>query len=141
MSSVRDIVKMANQDATSKGIVGKSPASSDPAMAPKGSHSTITGIPVGLTLSIFKPSGKNMKSTDRVADGHWDAAEQKWTFSGDDDSLTQWLDNAFAQPVIGRDGRTTGSNKLPVGSMAFVAYMKDVMLPRKGLTMKWEIKS
>jgi hypothetical protein len=97
----------------------------------------IGGLEAGLTFL----SGRNMKSTDVVATGKFNNVEKKWEFSGSDDVLAAELEDLFANQVIGRDARTAGSARMPINSMQYVSYMKDVILPRKKLFLKWEIKS
>jgi hypothetical protein len=101
---------------------------------------TTGGTPVGLTLKVYRLDGKRMNSADPVATGKWDAAEEKWVFSGKDSALNEDLADVFTQEVVGRDARVSGSNKMPINSMQYVSYMQTMIFPRKKLTLKWEIK-
>lgn len=81
-----------------------------------------------VKLTISRPHGKNI-GNDVVATGQYDSIEEKWIFNGGEPATLRWLETNFAQPVNVIGGC------LPVHSMDFLTYMRDVVAPRRGLVV------
>lgn len=84
--------------------------------------------PDNLTLFIHRPSGYTINN-DIVAVGRYDASNEKWIFESEEESLKQWLEVTFSQPLNSRRGQ------IPINSRDFVDQVKDTVMTRRGLVM------
>ena len=91
------------------------------------------GIATGLVLSIYRQNKNSNLSGKPVATGKYDVHTDTWNFESSEDETKSWLEDVFAKQYSERHG------KLPRASMSHVFYIKDMLMPRKGLSMKWEI--
>lgn len=82
-----------------------------------------------VTLAISRPHAKNING-GVIATGQYNVAEGRWAFSCQEPETVRWLDTSFAQPV-----NVVGGN-LPIDSMDFVVYIRDVVMHRRGLVME-----
>jgi hypothetical protein len=84
--------------------------------------------PASIKIAVSRPHGKNI-GNDVVATGHYDNIEEKWLFNCSEPETLRWLQTSFAQPV------NVVGGCLPVYSVDFVTYMRDVVAHRKGLVI------
>ena len=81
-----------------------------------------------IQLAISRPNGRDFSSGD-LATGRYDKIEERWIFNCSEPETLRWLEASFAQPVNVIGGC------LPIHSMDFVTYMRDVIAHRKGLVI------
>jgi hypothetical protein len=86
-----------------------------------------------LQLSVSQPHVRNLYNST-VATGHYDAIEEKWLFECSEPATKRWLDTTFAQPV------NVVGGQLPIDSLDFVTYIRDVVMHRKGLMLEIQTK-
>jgi hypothetical protein len=94
-----------------------------------------TGIPKGVKLVFYNQTRQGQQ---KAAEGIWNVEENQWDFSGEDDSLVDWLKTSFAQPLIGRSMSSNPNMTIKQDTMAYVYHMRDIVLPRKKVIMKIE---
>ena len=81
-----------------------------------------------IQLNISRPHGKDFSHGD-LATAKYDTIEQRWVFSCSEPETLRWLETTFSQPVNVIGGC------LPINSMEFVTYMRDVIAHRRGLVI------
>lgn len=81
-----------------------------------------------LSLVIQRPTGHSLQN-DVVAVGQYNQDSARWDFQSNEDSLKQWLEVTFNQPMNSRHGQ------LPINSIEFIEQIQNTVLTRRGLTL------
>lgn len=104
----------------------------------KSSHpsSVATGIPIKAKLKFYSLLDKNKNKVH--AEAVFNVKKNEWDFTGDDIALINQLKTLFGKTITGIPAISQPNMKMKQDTMAFVYYVRDVLMPRKQMLMKIE---